>query len=90
MKDLALLTREDLVDMGLPVGPRNRILSFVERMTMEEITPRAPPLAIPLREVPIPIQNYTENTANYIKNIKPEVENFLEELQALKSRRKYM
>lgn len=34
-EDLPLLTRDDLADMGIPIGPRNRILSALQSETLE-------------------------------------------------------
>ena len=46
MQDLPFLTKEDLIDMKLPIGPRKRLLSLVENMenniTVPAILERSP------------------------------------------------
>lgn len=34
MEDLPLLSKQDLVDMKLPIGPRNRLMKFLEEIRM--------------------------------------------------------
>jgi hypothetical protein len=35
MEDLPLLSKQDLIDMKLPIGPRNRLMKFLEEIRQE-------------------------------------------------------
>ena len=39
MQDLPFLTKEDLIDMKLPIGPRKRLLSIVENIERKAVVP---------------------------------------------------
>lgn len=101
-RDLKLLTRQDYLDMNIPIGPRNRILRTLG-MPISSSTAGSPvnsargtnrsfnELSSSLATKPIPIaitiSDSSEKTSNYSKYLKPEVENFLHELSALRSRK---
>ena len=47
MSDLTLLTRDDLKEMGLAIGPRNRLLAALTASLTASLTAAGPVTAIP-------------------------------------------
>lgn len=81
MRDLKLMKRKDLRDLGLPVGPRVRILNAIGSKTQLN------------KKLDLgPLKEQTENwifspkASSYLQ-LRPQVETLLDELEVLSSRR---
>lgn len=59
--DLLLLTREDLIEMKVPIGPRNKLLHFIEeyKRLMKDLN---------LEELKLFVNNYNNNISSYIQD----------------------
>jgi hypothetical protein len=96
--DLSFLTKDDLIDMGLPIGPRNRILRALQALSKDSTTPD------PQSSKPSTPVHRSKNTPNILKtppknkiqeakspsqyNLRYEVDVFMKELSGLKANRK--
>lgn len=96
--DLSFLTKDDLIDMGLPIGPRNRILRALQALSKDSSTPEPQPA-----KSSTPVLR-SKNTSNILKtppktkiqetkspsqyNLRYEVDVFMKELSGLKTNRK--
>lgn len=96
--DLCFLTKDDLIDMGLPIGPRNRILRALQALSKDSSTPDPQP-----SKPSTPVLR-AKNTSNILKtppknkiqearspsqyNLRYEVDVFMKELSGLKTNRK--
>ncbi|CAG9319888.1 unnamed protein product [Blepharisma stoltei] len=102
--DLKFLTREDLADMKIPIGPRNRILRalgkgvsnsssgtpshcLTENNDNYEIKPQFFSKPSTPTQKHVTISDQSPRASNYNNILRPEVENFLNELNTLKARK---
>jgi len=96
--DLSFLTKDDLIDMGLPIGPRNRILRALQALSKDSTTPDPPPskLSTPVhrsKNNPNILKTPPKNKIQEVKspsqyNLRYEVDVFMKELSGLKINRR--
>ena len=63
--DLLLLTREDLIEMKVPIGPRNKLLHFIEEYKKLQKN-------LDIDELKFFVNNYNNNISSYIKERIPD------------------
>lgn len=94
LSDLQLMDKQDLIELNVPIGPRNRILYALGKLdNSKELPEESLELTDSLESPKDTARDYKHKKRNsysgsgYYSIIKPEVDSFLEELESLRNTR---